>query len=122
LQLSWLRSRNPSRFRQGAIIAATSVQILNAGINALILHEKRSRLLGACPRGMHRFMVNCKSAIIFKGVLESWIRSKSGKKFAEMLWTKNAGRRVYYILIKLDKRLREMHGLLREELGRRIAE
>jgi hypothetical protein len=49
-------------------------------------------------------------------------RSKSGKKFAEMLWAKIAGRRVYYIFIKHDKRLRKMHGLLREELGRRMAE
>jgi hypothetical protein len=39
-------------------------------------------------------MVNARSANIFKGVLESWIRSKSGKKFAEMLWAKNARIRI----------------------------
>jgi hypothetical protein len=34
---------------------------------------------------------------LFKGVLESWNRSKSGKKFAEMLWAKNMRIRVYLL-------------------------
>jgi hypothetical protein len=41
-------------------------------------------------------MVNRESARIFNRVLESWIRSKSGKKFAEILWAKNMRIRVYH--------------------------
>jgi hypothetical protein len=45
-------------------------------------------------------LVNRENAAIFKGVFESSIRSKSGKKFAEMRWAKNARTRVYHDRIK----------------------
>jgi hypothetical protein len=55
---------------------------------------------GRPPRRMRRLAVNFRLANIFKGVLESWIRSKSGKKFAEIRWAKNTRIGVYHIRIK----------------------
>jgi hypothetical protein len=45
-------------------------------------------------------LVNPEVADIFKGVLESWNRSKSEKRFAEMRWAKNMRARVYHGRIK----------------------
>jgi hypothetical protein len=57
-------------------------------------------------------MVNIKVADIFKGVLESWNHSKSGKKFAEMLWAKNTRTRVYHNRIKDGSGVGDANGSL----------
>ncbi len=40
---------------------------------------------------MHRFMVNMKTARIFKGIPESWNPAKNAEKFAKMRWLKGGG-------------------------------
>ena len=61
---------------------------------------------------MHRFMVKIKSAGIFNRILQAWNRSKSAKKFAEMLWAKNAPARVYLLRIKYRRRLTVVYSSL----------
>jgi hypothetical protein len=47
-------------------------------------------------------LVNPQVAGIFKEILESWNRSKNGKRFAEMRWAKNTRTPVYHGRIKYN--------------------
>jgi len=52
--------------------------------------------------GMHRFMVNMKTARIFKGIPESWNLGKSAEKFAKMRQLETGGgaiiqARIYHV-------------------------
>jgi hypothetical protein len=50
----------------------------------LLLRVKSRWLRAAHAQKMHRFLVNIKSADIFKGILQAWKSTQNAENFAEM--------------------------------------
>ena len=72
---------------------------------------------GAARGGMHRNVVNSRTANIFKGILQPRISTGNGKRFAKMRRRKMCGSRVYHGVINHAARSSELYDLFRPGKG-----